>query len=67
MKTKVRQTTQPKSSRASNLHFFTKKKRISIKFLKPDFTDLIDATDINVGGVTTRWFLALKLTPLVDY
>ena len=43
------------------------KKRISIKFLKPDFTDLVDATDINVGGVTTRWFLALKLTPLVDY
>lgn len=41
------------------------RKRISIEFLKPDFTDADNTIDINIAG-TTRWFLVLKLTPITD-
>ena len=41
------------------------RKRISIKFLRPDFADTVDGTDINVAGVT-RWFVTLKLTPMIN-
>lgn len=39
------------------------KKTIRCYFLKPDFTPLIDATDINVGG-TSHWFVTFKVTPI---
>jgi hypothetical protein len=41
------------------------RKRISIKFLRPDLADTVDGTDINVAGVT-RWFVTLKLTPMIN-
>ena len=41
------------------------RKRISINFLRPDFGDTVDGTDINVAGVT-RWFVTLKLTPMIN-
>ena len=41
------------------------KKRISIRFFRPDFVLTVDGTDINVAGVT-KWFLTLKLTPITN-
>ena len=41
------------------------RKRISIRFLRPDLAETVHETDINVAGVT-RWFLILKLTPITD-
>ena len=41
------------------------KKTVRFKFIKQDFTTLVNETDINVGaGVDTRWFLVLRLTPI---
>ena len=36
---------------------------IRFKWLKPDFTEVISGTDINVGG-ETKWTLVLKMTPI---
>ena len=36
---------------------------IKFKWLKPDFTDVISGTDINVGA-ETKWVLVLKMTPI---
>ena len=36
---------------------------IRFKWLKPNFTDVISGTDINVGG-ETKWSLVLKMTPI---
>ena len=36
---------------------------IRFKWLKPDFTEVISGTDINVGG-ETEWVLVLKMTPI---
>ena len=36
---------------------------IIFKLLKPDFTEVISGTDINVGG-ETEWVLVLKMTPI---
>jgi hypothetical protein len=38
-------------------------RRIRIKLLKPDFTPVVDGTDINVG-IETEWLLTLRLTPV---
>jgi len=39
-------------------------KRIRFKFLLPDFTPPVSNTDINIGGVETRWLLTLRMTPI---
>ena len=36
---------------------------IKFKWLKPDFTEVVSGTDINVGG-ETKWTLVLKMTPI---
>jgi hypothetical protein len=36
---------------------------IKFKWLKPDFTEVISGTDINVGG-EKKWVLVLKMTPI---
>ena len=36
---------------------------IRFKWLKPDLTEVISGTDINVGG-ETKWVLVLKMTPI---
>jgi hypothetical protein len=38
-------------------------RRIRIKLLKPDFTPVVDGTDINVNA-ETQWILTLRLTPV---
>jgi hypothetical protein len=43
------------------------KRKITVYFLKPDFTPVVDTTDINVGGGITKWHITLKMTPIVDY
>ncbi|MFO0007099.1 MAG: hypothetical protein ACK559_38890, partial [bacterium] len=42
------------------------KRRVKFYFVRSDFGTLVDGTDVNAGG-TTRWFLSLKMTPIVDY
>lgn len=42
------------------------RKRISIRFLRPDFVETVDGVDLNIAGVT-KWFLTLKLIPMVEY
>ena len=42
------------------------RKRISIKFLRPDFVETVDGIDLNIAGAT-KWFLTLKLIPIVNY
>ena len=42
------------------------KRRVKFSFVRSDFGTLVDGTDVNAGG-TTRWFLSLKMTPIVDY
>ena len=39
-------------------------KRIRFKLLLPSFVPVTSGSDINVGGVQTRWLLTLRLTPL---
>jgi hypothetical protein len=41
------------------------KKRIKLRFVRPDFEALVNGTDINVSGIT-RWFVMLKMTPIVN-
>ena len=36
---------------------------IKFKWLKPDFTEVVSGTDINVGA-ETKWVLVLKMTPI---
>ena len=44
------------------------KKTVRFKFIKQDFTTLVNETDINVGaGVDTRLFLVLRLTQLNNF
>ena len=38
---------------------------IRFKWLKPDFTEVISGTDINVG-FETKWALVLKITPIIE-
>ncbi len=42
------------------------KRRVKFSFVRPDFGTLVDGADVNVAGIT-RWFLSLKMTPIVDY
>ena len=55
-------------SDGSNIRFRVNKcrvqRRITFFFLKPDFTQAIVGTDLNIGGVETRWLLTLKMTPI---
>jgi hypothetical protein len=37
-------------------------KQVRFKWLKPDFTNAVNNTDVNNGG-ETRWILTLRLTP----
>ena len=39
------------------------KRPIRFKWLRPEFTEVISGTDINVGG-ETKWVLVLKMTPI---
>ena len=39
------------------------KRPIRFKWLRPEFTEVISGTDINVGG-ETKWVLDLKMTPI---
>jgi hypothetical protein len=39
------------------------KKTIKFRFLLPDFSPVVDGTDINVGGVETKWLLTLRMVP----
>ena len=39
-------------------------KQVRFKWLKPDFTNAINNTDVNNGG-ETRWILTLRLTPKI--
>ena len=41
-------------------------KRIRFKLLLPSFVPVTSGTDINVGGVETRWLLTLRLTPILN-
>jgi hypothetical protein len=41
------------------------KKRIKLRFVKPDNEALVNGTDINING-PTRWFVMLKMTPIVN-
>jgi hypothetical protein len=40
-------------------------KRIKLRIIRPDFLLLADGLDINIGR-PTRWFVMLKMTPIVD-
>ena len=42
------------------------KRRVKFSFVKPDFSNIVNGTDINAGG-DTRWLLTLKMTLIVDY
>jgi hypothetical protein len=42
------------------------KRRLKFSFVKPDFSNVVNGTDINVGG-DKRCFITLKMTPIVDY
>jgi hypothetical protein len=39
------------------------KKNVKFKFLLPDFTNVVDGVDINLGGVETKWLLTLRMVP----
>ena len=39
------------------------KRPIRFKWLRPEFTEVISGTDINVGA-ETKWVLVLKMTPI---
>ena len=39
-------------------------KQVRFKWLKPDFTNAVNNTDVNNGG-ETRWILTLRLTPKI--
>ena len=39
------------------------RRQIRFKWLKPEFTEVISGTDINVGA-ETKWVLVLKMTPI---
>jgi len=39
-------------------------KQVTFYFLKPDFSNAIVGTDINVGGAETKWMLTLRMTPI---
>ena len=39
-------------------------KRVTFKLLKPDFNDCISGTDINIGGIETRWVVSMRLIPI---
>ena len=41
-------------------------KRVKFSLHKPDFNECISGTDINVGGIETRWVITLKLSPIKD-
>ena len=40
-------------------------KRIRLSLLKPNFAPVVSGTDINVGGIETKFVLTLKMTPIV--
>ncbi len=42
------------------------KRRVKFSFVRSDFGTIVNGQDYNVGG-DTRWFLTLKMTPIVDY
>ena len=41
-------------------------KRVRFSLHKPNFHPCVSGTDINVGGIETRWVLTLKMTPIKD-
>ncbi len=41
-------------------------KRIRFSLHNPNFNECVSGTDINIGGIETRWVLTLKLSPIKD-
>ena len=39
-------------------------KKVTFKLLKPDFSDCVSATDINIGGIETRWVVSMRMIPI---
>ena len=39
-------------------------KRVKFKLLKSDFNDCVSGTDINIGGIETRWVVTMRMTPI---
>ena len=49
--------------RANNLRMI---KRVRFSLHLPNFLPCVDAVDINIGAIETRWVLTLKMTPIKD-
>ena len=41
-------------------------KRVRFTLHNSDFNECVSETDINIGGIETRWVLTLKMTPIKD-
>ena len=41
-------------------------KRVRFSLHNPNFNECVSGTDINIGGIETRWVLTLKLSPIKD-
>tara|TARA_R110001606_G_scaffold259498_1_gene407247 strand:- start:331 stop:792 length:462 start_codon:yes stop_codon:yes gene_type:complete len=39
-------------------------KRVRFKLLKSNFNDCVSGTDINIGGIETRWVVTMRMTPI---
>ena len=39
-------------------------KRVRFKLLKPDFNDCVSGTDINIGGIETRFVVSMRMIPI---
>ena len=39
-------------------------KRVTFKLLKPNFADCVSGTDINIGGIETRWVVSMRMIPI---
>jgi len=54
-------STQPITFKTSNRRML---RRVRFRLLKPNFDYVVNGTDINVGGVETRWVAQFRLTPI---